>query len=223
MVLAGLIGASGWFYLAAFAETPFEATAASIVASLGVAISDVVADSIVVEKVRPKELLRKYAYELLLDFQPRQKSGIVSSFGLQFGLRNTVLVNYAFRSSHMDSYPPDKLSTANLPVPRCLLQARDSDSQAVAGGLQSLCWGAAAAGGVVSAYFSGSLLETMTTREVFSLTAFLPLLITACAIFIDEKRQAGSVVRCGNPRRCGARSAACPAGVPGRSARRLGS
>lgn len=53
MVFAGLIGASGWFYLANFAETPFEATAASIVASLGVAISDVVADSIVVEKVRP--------------------------------------------------------------------------------------------------------------------------------------------------------------------------
>lgn len=52
MVLAGLIGASGWFYLANSADTPFEATAASIVASLGVAVSDVVADSIVVEKVR---------------------------------------------------------------------------------------------------------------------------------------------------------------------------
>ncbi|CAM9937751.1 unnamed protein product, partial [Ectocarpus sp. 4 AP-2014] len=116
MVLAGLVGASGWFYLANFAETPFQATAASIVASLGVAVSDVVADSIVVEK------------------------------------------------------------------------ARDSDSQAVAGGLQSLCWGSAAVGGITSAYFSGSLLETMTTREVFSLTTYLPLLITVCAIFIDEKR-----------------------------------
>ena len=52
MIFAGLIGASGWFYLANYAHTPFEATAASIVASLGVAISDVVADSIVVEKVR---------------------------------------------------------------------------------------------------------------------------------------------------------------------------
>ena len=72
-------------------------------------------------------------------------------------------------------------------------QARDSDSQAVAGGLQSLCWGSAAVGGVASAYFSGSLLENMSTREVFSLTAFLPLVITACAIFIDEKRQAGSM------------------------------
>ncbi|CBN78031.1 conserved unknown protein [Ectocarpus siliculosus] len=116
MVLAGLLGASGWFCLANFAETPFQATAASIVASLGVAVSDVVADSIVVEK------------------------------------------------------------------------ARDSDSQAVAGGLQSLCWGSAAVGGITSAYFSGSLLETMTTREVFSLTTYLPLLITVCAIFIDEKR-----------------------------------
>lgn len=52
MMIAGLIGASGWFYLANYANSPFEATAASIVASLGVAISDVVADSIVVEKVR---------------------------------------------------------------------------------------------------------------------------------------------------------------------------
>lgn len=52
MIFAGLIGASGWFYLANYAHTPFEATAASIVASLGVAVSDVVADSIVVEKVR---------------------------------------------------------------------------------------------------------------------------------------------------------------------------
>lgn len=75
------------------------------------------------------------------------------------------------------------------------VQARDSDSQAVAGGLQSLCWGSAAVGGVASAYFSSSLLENMSTREVFSLTAFLPLVIAACAIFIDEKRQAGAMDR----------------------------
>lgn len=51
MIFAGLIGAFGWYYLATYAHTPLEATAASIVASLGVAVSDVVADSIVVEKV----------------------------------------------------------------------------------------------------------------------------------------------------------------------------
>lgn len=59
MMLAGLIGASGWFYLANYAQNPLDATAASIVASLGVAISDVVADSIVVEKVRPGTVLQK--------------------------------------------------------------------------------------------------------------------------------------------------------------------
>lgn len=52
MMLAGITGASGWLYLANYAQTPLEATVASIVASLGVAVSDVVADSIVVEKVK---------------------------------------------------------------------------------------------------------------------------------------------------------------------------
>ncbi len=79
MVLAGLIGASGWFYLAKFAETPLEATAASIVASLGVAISDVVADSIVVEKVRPKKILRIPQVCWLLHFQPRPRAYSVQS------------------------------------------------------------------------------------------------------------------------------------------------
>lgn len=74
-------------------------------------------------------------------------------------------------------------------------QARDSKSQAASGGLQSLCWGSAAIGGIVSSYFSGALLERMTPREVFSLTAFLPLLITCCALFIDEIRKDTSLDR----------------------------
>jgi BT1 family len=35
------------------------------------------------------------------------------------------------------------------------VQARDSQSQAVSSGLQSLCWGSSAIGGITSAYFSG--------------------------------------------------------------------
>ncbi|CAM9168533.1 unnamed protein product [Choristocarpus tenellus] len=116
MILAGLVATGGWLYLANCAHTPLEATAACIVSSLGLAVSDVVADSIVVEK------------------------------------------------------------------------ARDSQSQSVSGGLQSLCWGSAALGGIVSAYFSGALLERMSTREVFSLTACLPLLITFCAFLVDEQQ-----------------------------------
>jgi len=65
-------------------------------------------------------------------------------------------------------------------------QTRDSKDPKVAGGLQSLCWGSAAIGGLISAYFSGSLLEVMSPRDVFSLTAILPLLVATIAFFVNE-------------------------------------
>ena len=49
------MGAGAWAYLSLYAHSPFEATAACVVANLGVAISDVVADSLVVEKVLPSQ------------------------------------------------------------------------------------------------------------------------------------------------------------------------
>jgi len=66
-------------------------------------------------------------------------------------------------------------------------RTRDSNDPKVAGGLQSLCWGSAAIGGLLSAYFSGSLLETMSPRDVFGLTAVLPFLVSAIALLIDEE------------------------------------
>ena len=65
-------------------------------------------------------------------------------------------------------------------------QTRDAKDPKVAGGLQSLCWGSAAIGGLISAYFSGSLLEVMSPRDVFSLTAILPLLVAVIAFFVNE-------------------------------------
>mmetsp|Transcript_21251 Transcript_21251/g.24242 ORF Transcript_21251/g.24242 Transcript_21251/m.24242 type:complete len:534 (-) Transcript_21251:4-1605(-) len=65
-------------------------------------------------------------------------------------------------------------------------QTRDSKDPKVAGGLQSLCWGSAATGGLLSAYFSGSLLETMTPQRVFGVTAILPLLVAFIATTIRE-------------------------------------
>jgi hypothetical protein len=68
-------------------------------------------------------------------------------------------------------------------------RTRDAvDDPKIAGGLQSLCWGSAAIGGLLSAYFSGSLLEVMGPRQVFALTAVLPLLVAAIALLIDEER-----------------------------------
>lgn len=51
------VGAGAWVYLSQFAHTPTQATAACIFANLGVAVSDVVADSLVVEKVRASRLM----------------------------------------------------------------------------------------------------------------------------------------------------------------------
>lgn len=66
-------------------------------------------------------------------------------------------------------------------------KTRDSNDPRLAGGLQSLCWGSAAIGGLLSAYFSGSLLEVMKPQEIFSITAVLPFIVASIALVIDEK------------------------------------
>jgi MFS family permease len=43
-------------------------------------------------------------------------------------------------------------------------------------------------GGIVSAYFSGFLLEHLGTRAVFGITAILPLLVTLISMGIQERR-----------------------------------
>lgn len=58
--------------------------------------------------------------------------------------------------------------------------------QAIAGSLQSLCWGSSAVGGIASAYFSGSLIESFGTRGVFALTAIFPLIVSLTAFLITE-------------------------------------
>lgn len=65
-------------------------------------------------------------------------------------------------------------------------KTRDSNDPKIAGGLQSLCWGSAAIGGLLSAYFSGSLLEIMKPQDVFTITAFLPLVVASIALLINE-------------------------------------
>jgi folate/biopterin transporter len=56
-----------------------------------------------------------------------------------------------------------------------------------AGSLQSLSWGASAMGGLITAYFSGSLLQKFDTRTVFLITATFPLIVSAVAWLIVEK------------------------------------
>jgi folate/biopterin transporter len=51
-----------------------------------------------------------------------------------------------------------------------------------------LCWGSSAFGGIVSSYFSGSLVESYGVRFVFGVTALLPLITSAVAVLVNEQR-----------------------------------
>jgi folate/biopterin transporter len=114
LILAGLLGTGAWLSLAFLVHAPLTATIAIALTSLSVAFSDVIVDSLVVERARAESL---------------------------------------------------------------------SDS----GSLQSLCWGASAVGGLLTAYLSGYLLEHFSTRTVFAIAAFFPLIVSAAAWLIAEK------------------------------------
>lgn len=113
LILAGILGAVSWVWLATTVHSPIVATVALILGSLSTAVSDVIVDSLVVERAR-------------------------------------------------------------------------SESQSDVGSLQSLCWGTSALGGLITAYFSGMLLEHFSTSTVFWITASFPLLISAVAWLIAE-------------------------------------
>ena len=133
LVIAGIMGCLSWLALGSFITTTNAALLAIILGSASVAISDVVADSIVVEKSRSNQI---------------QKD-----------------------ESNLLSNSETNVSETNL---------------SEAGNLQSLCWTAASVGGIFSSYFSGSLLETVSPRVLFTLTAIFPLLISASSFLIDE-------------------------------------
>ena len=113
LILSGLVGALAWVAMATVVNTPLAATLAIAASSLSVAFSDVIVDSLVVERAR-KESIGK------------------------------------------------------------------------AGSLQSLSWGASAAGGLMTAYLSGYLLEHFTVRTVFAVTAVFPLVVSCVAWVITE-------------------------------------
>lgn len=114
LVLSGFLGCGAWLSLSLWVEQPWQATLAIALASLSIAISDVIVDSLVVERAR-------------------------------------------------------------------------HESQTEAGTLQSLSWAATALGGILTAYFSGQLLEHFTTRTVFAITATFPLIVSMVAIAIAEE------------------------------------
>jgi hypothetical protein len=138
LILAGLVGSLSWLALGTIVSDTTSAVAAIILGSASVAISDVVADSIVVERSRA-------------------------------GAR-------ADGAANQDAMPVLEESLSE-----------DEHGNGIAGDLQSLCWGSSAVGGIMSAYFSGSLLQTVSPRTVFLLTALFPLLVSGVSLLIKEE------------------------------------
>ncbi|WP_295616110.1 folate/biopterin family MFS transporter [Chamaesiphon sp. GL140_3_metabinner_50] len=122
LILSGLLGVGAWLSLAYMVHTTTAATIAIAITSLSVAFSDVIVDSLIVERAR-------------------------------------------------------------------------DESVGKAGSLQALCWGASAVGGLLTAYFSGLLLEHFSTRTVFAFTAAFPLLVSAAAVWIAEEPVAADGAR----------------------------
>ncbi|MEL7035980.1 MAG: folate/biopterin family MFS transporter [Cyanobacteria bacterium J06592_8] len=114
LIFAGFLGIIAWIGMGTVVESPWTATLAITLSSLSVAISDVIVDSLVVERARQESL------------------GDVGS-------------------------------------------------------LQSLCWGTRAVGGLITAYLSGFLLEILTIKTIFLITASFPFLICIAAGLIREK------------------------------------
>ena len=56
LILSGILGAASWITLATVVDTAWAATATILVSSLSVAISDVIVDSLVVERARQESL-----------------------------------------------------------------------------------------------------------------------------------------------------------------------
>lgn len=143
LAIAGMLGSLSWVALSTVASDTTTALACILVGSASVAVSDVVADSIVVEKTR--------------------------TMSVSSSKRSPETTN-SIEEGKSDEY----------------------GDTGVAGDLQSLCWGSAAIGGIMSAYFSGSLLETLNPKSVFLITAAFPLLISISSLLIDEKPQIAS-------------------------------
>lgn len=80
------------------------------------------------------------------------------------------------------------VAISDVVVDSMVVERARGESQSTSGSLQSLCWGSSAFGGVVSAYFSGSLVDTYGVRFVFGVTALLPLMTSAVAVLVNEER-----------------------------------
>jgi folate/biopterin transporter len=79
------------------------------------------------------------------------------------------------------------VAVGDVIVDSLVVERARKESQSDAGSLQSLAWGASAVGGIMTAYLGGLLLEHVSTRVVFGITATFPLIVSLVAWLIAEE------------------------------------
>jgi folate/biopterin transporter len=80
------------------------------------------------------------------------------------------------------------VAVADVIVDSLVVERARTESVGDAGSLQSLTWGASAIGGLITAYFSGFLLQHFSHRTVFEITATFPLIVSLIAWLIVETK-----------------------------------
>ena len=73
-------------------------------------------------------------------------------------------------------------------VDSLIVERAREESLSQSGSLQSLSWGASALGGLLTAYFSGLLLQHLSVNEVFEITATFPLIVSGVAWLVAEEK-----------------------------------
>jgi folate/biopterin transporter len=80
------------------------------------------------------------------------------------------------------------IAVSDVIVDSIVVERIRDESQADTGSLQALCWATTALGGLVTAYLSGFLLEHLSIRNIFLITATFPLLVLITATLIQDAR-----------------------------------
>lgn len=111
-------------------------------------------------------------------------SGLLGSFSW---LALATVVNSAWTATIALLISSASIAISDVIVDSQVVERAREESLANAGSLQSLSWGATAFGGLITAYFSGSLLELFAPKTIFAMTAVFPLVFCTMAWLIAEQ------------------------------------
>ena len=112
-------------------------------------------------------------------------SGLI---GTASWLALATLVDDAFTATIVILSTSLSVAIADVIVDSLIVERAREESLSRSGSLQSLSWGASALGGLLTAYFSGMLLQHLNSSQVFEITATFPLIVSAVAWLISEEK-----------------------------------